>query len=249
MKTEIEYWKYIYYNGEKTNYWISTKGRVINHKTEKFIKPFISNSGYYRVRIRLNDHSEKKFSIHRLVAIAFIPLPKKYLNLGMDYKDLVPNHKDGNKLHNDCYNLEWMTNKENTIDAVLTGLCGYIGENSHLAKMNKKTAIKCCEMLSKGMRSGDIANQLGITKKSVLHIKNRECWKSISKDYEFPKLGLAIPYTIPDDDIHEICKMIVSKKYIDKEIALKFNVSREYIRDIRNGKRKTKISNLYFTSN
>jgi DNA-binding CsgD family transcriptional regulator len=247
MQTQIEYWENIYYKGEKLNYQISTRGRVKNVNTQKLVTQYITNSGYYRVSIMISNTEHKNFSVHRLMGIAFIPIPKRYIKLGMDYDDLDINHKDGKKLHNDCYNLEWLTRRENTIDAILNGLCGYLGENSHLAKMDEKTARKCCEMLQDGKTTTEISEKLGISKKSAQHIKDGTTWRHIAKDYTFKRIGKAIPNTMSEEDIHEMCKMIATRKYIDKEIAAKFGVSREYVRDIRNGKRRRNISSLYFT--
>lgn len=59
--------------------------------------------GYKVVWLR-NGLTHKKFFIHRLVAMAFIPNP--------DAKDIV-NHIDENKSNNTVRNLEWMSNTEN----------------------------------------------------------------------------------------------------------------------------------------
>ena len=241
---EVEIWDNLYYKGEKTDYWISTTGKIMNKYSKKIKKSFISNSGYERVTIYVNKEPVK-MSVHRAVAITFIPIPKKYIKLGLGYDDLVPNHKDGDKLHNDRYNLEWMTNRENTIDAINTGLAGYIGENSHLATIDRKTAIKCCKMLVKGMSLKEVSEKLGISRKIVAHIKYGECWKDVSQNFKFPINDTPKPYAVPIETIHEICKLLELKKYTDKEIANKFGLTREYIQDIRNHKRQKVISDKY----
>lgn len=55
-------------------------------------------------------------TVHRLIALAFIPLE------GTKERFYV-NHIDGNKLNYDVKNLEWVTYKENRDHAVETGLC------------------------------------------------------------------------------------------------------------------------------
>jgi hypothetical protein len=65
-----------------------------------------SNNGYYYVSFK-----NKKYFIHRLLALAFIPNPegKPYIN-----------HKNGNKRDNRVDNIEWCTQQENTYHSVYT---------------------------------------------------------------------------------------------------------------------------------
>lgn len=77
---------------------------------EKILKQSISNEYY---SITLNNGTKKRFSVHRLVALAFIPNPEN--------KEQV-NHKDGNKLNNMKSNLEWNTKSENQLHAYAIGL-------------------------------------------------------------------------------------------------------------------------------
>jgi hypothetical protein len=97
---EIEIWKEI--AGYK-NYDVSSYGKVRNKKTGRILKQSIMG-GYYCVG--LSNKKTKTFSVHQLVSKAFIPNPENKLQV---------NHKDKNKLNNNVINLEYMTNKENSI--------------------------------------------------------------------------------------------------------------------------------------
>lgn len=83
---------------------VFSKGRVLKTQVDKL--------GYERVSISINT-TKITLKVHRAVAIAFIHNP---MNLPQ------VNHKDGNKLNNDSSNLEWVTNSENQIHAISTGL-------------------------------------------------------------------------------------------------------------------------------
>ena len=69
----------------------------------RILKLRIDNKGYQYVGLYKNG-KRVRFSIHRLVATAFVPNPD---NLP------VVNHKDENPSNNVCTNLEWCTQKEN----------------------------------------------------------------------------------------------------------------------------------------
>ena len=87
-------------------YQISNLGNF--KKGNKKINGWVQNTGYRTISI-----GNKKYSIHRLVAEAFIPKPDNLQQV---------NHKDGNKLNNKVENLEWCTPKENMQHAFKTGL-------------------------------------------------------------------------------------------------------------------------------
>ena len=95
---QVEYRKITGYD----NYSISNTGLVRNDSTGKTLKPDITN-GYHRVFLFLNNKG-KRFSIHRLVADAFIPNP--------DNKTCV-DHIDNNKLNNNLDDLRWCSLQEN----------------------------------------------------------------------------------------------------------------------------------------
>lgn len=86
-------------------YEISNMGRVKCNKFRKtiFMKSGDNGKGYKSVCLHQNGKS-KKFYIHRLVAMAFIPNP--------DNKPYV-NHIDNNPANNSFENLEWCSQQEN----------------------------------------------------------------------------------------------------------------------------------------
>lgn len=93
-------------------------GRLDNRKG-KLLKPRIDKYGYKTIVLTKNG-TRKSYTVHRLVAMAFIDNP--------DNKPQV-NHIDGNKLNNKADNLEWCSNKENQIHKWKTGLVNYNRDN------------------------------------------------------------------------------------------------------------------------
>lgn len=92
-------------------YAVTSDGAVIGLRSGKELKP-MNMRGYLRVKLYRNAQP-KMYSIHRLVASAFIPNDQG--------KEQV-NHKDGNKSNNNVSNLEWVTQSENQIHAYINGL-------------------------------------------------------------------------------------------------------------------------------
>lgn len=100
MEEYIEIWNDIPNYG---NYEVSSLGRVRNKKTGRVLKA-ADTGGYYSVG--LSCCIRKNYFVHQLVAQAFLPNPEN--------KPQV-NHLDKNGLNNKVSNLQWVTNKENSI--------------------------------------------------------------------------------------------------------------------------------------
>lgn len=91
---------------------ISSAGSLIHYKG-KLIKAMPNSSGYLRVALKKGG-KEKRFFVHRLVALHFVDNPKPELNN-------IVNHLDCNYLNNTATNLEWTTLKGNSQHASQKG--------------------------------------------------------------------------------------------------------------------------------
>ena len=104
-------WKKFIYEGQETDYSVSTEGEV-RKDTTNYILSQSSQQDYKFVGLLING-KQKRMRVHRMVALTFIDNP--------DNKPYV-NHINGNRSDNNVENLEWVTPSENTQHAVNTGL-------------------------------------------------------------------------------------------------------------------------------
>lgn len=133
-----EIWKKCPIEEFKDFYEVSSLGKIrsvdreINYKNNrkyyykgKDIKVKIDKDGYGYVQLYKNQHS-KKFLIHRLVALAFIPNPN----------DLpIINHKDCIRNNNIVSNLEWCSFSYNTKYGIEKGNIKIGDEHSNAIKL------------------------------------------------------------------------------------------------------------------
>ena len=146
------------------NYKISKDGNVYNNKSNKILKPFLTDRGYLRVSL-FKDNKIHPIRIHRLMAFTYLPL--------IDGKNEV-NHINGNKLDNSLQNLEWCSRSENIKHAFKLGLCSrepkrkttIINTNNGLFYETIKEAAN-----SIGMLPGTLSNRLSGHRKNNTNFK------------------------------------------------------------------------------
>jgi len=115
-----------------------------------------------------------------MVAEAFIPNP--------DNKSCV-NHKDGNKLNNWDWNLEWSTYGENSQHSYDIGLKkAPSGSSVHFSKYSEDMVELACQKMSEDILTlSEIENLTKIPHKTLCDIRAGNIWKDISIKYIFPK--------------------------------------------------------------
>jgi hypothetical protein len=102
-------------------------GFVMNLKTKKVLHNQVFKSGYVYATLCKNG-KKKNRSLHRIIAMTFIPNPESKAEV---------NHKNGNKLDNHFALLEWSTPSENKKHAFATGLMKV--KKPQLGRTNEKS--------------------------------------------------------------------------------------------------------------
>ena len=93
-------------------YLINKEGSIYSKYKNKYMTPVITPEGYYKVAL-IEKGKRKNCWLHRLIGESFIPNPHNKTTI---------NHKNGIKTDNRLSNLEWATQGENNVHAIVTEL-------------------------------------------------------------------------------------------------------------------------------
>ena len=159
-------------------YMVSNYGRVYSKYSDIIMKPSVDSAGYKFV-VMHTTNGPKHVMIHRIEMLAFF--------YREDHKLYDVNHKDGNKLNDLLYNLEWTTHSENILHAYRTGLHPK-GEQSPQSIITEQMAREACELLSTNLYTNqEIADIIGSPMNSIIvgDIKKRACWADVSEGFIF----------------------------------------------------------------
>ena len=172
-----EIWKPVigYHDIRGNRFMASNTGKIKSCVTGKILKTYISCRGYESLRLTV-DGEKKSITVHRAVALAFIPNPNQYAEI---------NHKDGNKLNNSLNNLEWCTRSQNERHKFDTGLYDPIrisGErngNHKLTVENVKYIREHFQSRSKEFGATPLCKKFNVSRKTIVDVVDRKIWKNV----------------------------------------------------------------------
>lgn len=182
-KYDDEIWKQMLIDNIPSRYMISNYGRILNPLTGIFLKTDLTEKGrrYPSVNIRSElDGERHMYSVHRLVAIHFVPNPDPE-------NKIYVHHKNDIKSDFKWTNLEWVTNAENVNYGFETGANKCFGENSPHSKLTDDIVHKICQLTEAGVRECVIVDELGVNRSSVRSIRTGGGWKHITSQYDMNK--------------------------------------------------------------
>ncbi|AKO60915.1 HNH homing endonuclease [Pseudoalteromonas phage H101] len=213
---------------------VALDGTVKYVETGNTITPQPDKDGYLRFGIWSPSKGRKiNLSVHRCVAIAYIPNPEN--------KPCV-NHKDCDRVNNDISNLEWVTVAENNYHGMEYGsiVIGKLGEENTNNVHSEEIVHKICQMLQDGVRQVKISKVLEVPLSFVYDVRSATTWKEINSQYNIPP----VKKNLQPDTVHLICKDLQSG--LDyKSIEVKYSLGDGVLRFIKNRKTFKHISKDY----
>lgn len=137
------------------------------HSVKALIRQqWVNKKGYLVTNLCVNK-KRQFFSVHRLVANAFIKNPENKAEV---------NHKHGVKTDNRAIELEWNTHQQNMAHASMTKLMP-MGEKSCKAKVTQYQVIEIRKMLASGVGQKVIADHFGVGSNLIWAIAEGKTWR------------------------------------------------------------------------
>ena len=211
-------------------YWISTRGRIFNIFTNRWSFGHLSDRGYLKTRVRIGFR-EKTFTIHRLVALAFIYNPDPITRPIID-------HKDRNKQNNDVTNLRWVSYIENVVPER--------GKHGGTKPIYDEPDLHfICKCLENGMSPKEIHTRYGYLIEIINKILYKEDHTRISRYYNLPT-SFRSKCNYSDEEVRSFCIMNRDFNLNSTQIGKIYNYPRDSIYRILNGRNRIDITSEYF---
>jgi len=153
--------------GYDKKYYIGNKGSILMCSSKECRRMHPNERKGY-LRIGLSKFGKcKYFSVHRLVAEAFIPNPKN--------KSQV-NHIDGNKHNNSSENLEWVTRSENQLHAVKIHNNEFNMNRRKLVRLTEEQVLEIRTLLKNKVPILTISKKYNKARSTIRDIRNGKSW-------------------------------------------------------------------------
>lgn len=156
-------------------YSVSSEGRVRGdraggrYRAGRILEGGTNRCGYLCVSLRRSRTAKKTCTIHRLVLLAFVsPCPP----------GLQCRHRDGDKTNNCLDNLCWGTALENATDRERHGHVAR-GTRNGLARLTEEEVRGIRAMLAAGDGISRTARAFGVSKRTIINIRNGRTWAHV----------------------------------------------------------------------
>lgn len=153
-------------------YVINKKGEIKSKKYNKILKSWPNRKGYLTLTLWKDKSCPQR--VHRLVASTFISNP---LNLPQ------VNHKDGDKLNNNDWNLEWTDQKGNMQHASVNFLRPH-GETASCVKLTDEKVSEIRKLKKNGMKNKELSKLYNISPSHISRLARGFYWKHIKNTTE-----------------------------------------------------------------
>lgn len=214
-----EIWKPIV--GYEEIYAVSSLGKVKNLTRGGIRKLGNNTRGYLRVNLSKNGQS-KFWSVHRLVATAFVPNPQNFPQV---------NHKNGVKTDNRAENLEWISVSDNQKHSYKA-----LKRKPPKSVLNNTQVLEIDQLLRQGTNTIEqITEAYNVSKRTILNIETGKNYRYLTgRDRQPRRQGSSLTV----EQVMEIKKLLLSEdrpRLVD--IGKMYGISQQAVSNINLGKR------------
>ena len=130
--------------------------------------------GYRHVGLYVGGGKYRHHNVHRLAAMAWLPMPSEYLKMDVA-------HNDGSRTNNHISNLRWATKKQNAADRAAHGRTrgAHPGDGHHNRRLSSEVVAYLRREARRGVKFGELAVTMGVPKITVYDAITGRTWRTV----------------------------------------------------------------------